>query len=50
MVLVPLARLLGVEGGFGLNGMWAAAVVYSTGAAIVMTLKFRGGAWKKIVL
>jgi putative MATE family efflux protein len=49
-VLVPLARLLGVEAGFGLNGMWTAAVCYAIGAAIVMTLKFRGGSWKKIQL
>jgi len=49
-VLVPLARLLGVEAGVGLNGMWAAAVSYAIGAAIVMTLKFRGGTWKKIQL
>jgi hypothetical protein len=30
--------------------MWAAAVCYATGAAIVMSLKFRGGAWKSIQL
>jgi Na+-driven multidrug efflux pump len=50
MLLVPMARLLGIEAGAGLNGMWSAAVAYATAAAIVMTLKFRGGAWKKIVL
>ncbi len=49
-LLVPMARLLGVEAGLGLHGMWAAAVTYSIGAAIVMTLKFRGGSWKKIEL
>jgi MATE family multidrug resistance protein len=49
-LLVPMARFLGVEAGFGLNGMWTAAVTYSIGAAIVMTLKFRGGTWKKIEL
>jgi putative MATE family efflux protein len=50
LLLVPLARVLGVEAGMGINGMWAAAVCYVTGAAIVMSLKFRGGSWKKIVL
>lgn len=50
LLLVPMARLLGVEANLGLNGMWSAAVTYSIGAAIVMTLKFRGGSWKKIVL
>jgi putative MATE family efflux protein len=50
VVLVPLAHLLGVKAGIGLNGMWFAAVSYACGAAIVMTLKFRGGTWKKIQL
>jgi hypothetical protein len=36
--------------GIGLNGMWAAAAMYVTGAAITMTLKFRAGGWTKIVL
>ena len=50
LVLVPLAWLLGIQSGVGLKGMWVAAVCYSIGAAIVMTLKFRGGSWKKIVI
>jgi putative MATE family efflux protein len=50
LLLVPMARFLGVEAGFGLVGMWTAAVAYACGAAAVMTLKFRGGAWKKIQL
>jgi MATE family multidrug resistance protein len=49
-VLVPLAWVLGIKSGHGLPGMWAAAVAYSIGAAIVMTLKFRGGSWKTIKL
>jgi putative MATE family efflux protein len=49
-VLVPLAWLLGIVAKIGLVGMWAAAVAYAVGAACVMTLKFRGGSWKKIVL
>jgi putative MATE family efflux protein len=49
-LLVPAAWLLGVKLEIGLNGMWTAAASYCTGAAIVMTLKFRGGGWKKIVL
>ena len=49
-LLVPLAWLLGVTTGHGLTGMWVGAVAYSIGAAIVMTLKFRGGAWKLIKL
>lgn len=49
-LLVPLAYVFGIKVGLGLNGMWAAAVSYAIGAAIVMTLKFRGGAWKSIDL
>ncbi|MCL2723830.1 MAG: MATE family efflux transporter [Polyangiaceae bacterium] len=48
IVLVPLAWLGGMR--FGLVGMWSAAVVYSICAAIVMSLKFRGGSWKSIKL
>jgi putative MATE family efflux protein len=49
-LLVPTAWLLGIKMEIGLNGMWTAAAMYCTSAAVVMTLKFRGGAWKKIVL
>ncbi len=50
LVLVPLAWVLGVMTNTGLSGMWFAAVAYSITACIVMTLKFRGGAWKSIKL
>ena len=49
-VLVPLAWVLGITTNTGLSGMWLAAVAYSITACIVMTLKFRGGAWKLIKL
>jgi Na+-driven multidrug efflux pump len=49
-VLVPLAWVLGITTNLGLSGMWTAAVAYAIGACIVMTLKFRGGAWKLIKL
>ncbi|MBX3226118.1 MAG: MATE family efflux transporter [Labilithrix sp.] len=49
-LLVPAAWLLGIKLDVGLNGMWTAAACYCTAAAVVMTLKFRGGTWKKIVL
>jgi multidrug resistance protein, MATE family len=49
-LLVPLAWVLGVTTNNGLTGMWIGAVAYSIGAAIVMTLKFRGGSWKLIKL
>lgn len=50
VILVPLARVLGVTAGFGLVGMWAAAVCYCCAAAVIMSVKFRGGTWKKIEL
>ena len=49
-LLVPLAWVLGITTKVGLSGMWFAAVAYAIGACIVMTLKFRGGAWKSIKL
>jgi MATE family multidrug resistance protein len=50
LVLVPLAGVLGLLTQLGLMGMWLAVVAYAICAAIVMTLKFRGGAWKLIKL
>ena len=49
-VLVPLAWVLGVTTNNGLTGMWIGAVAYAIGACIVMTAKFKGGAWKSITL
>ena len=49
-LLVPAAWLLGIKMDVGLKGMWTAAAMYCCSAAVVMTLKFRGGGWKKIVL
>lgn len=49
-VLVPLSYLLSLVFGFGLLGMWIAAVAYATCAAVVMVTKFRGGSWKRIQL
>jgi Na+-driven multidrug efflux pump len=49
-LLVPGAWLLGLKAGLGLVGIWGSACVYATFAAIVMSLKFRGGSWKNITL
>ncbi len=46
--LVPLAWILGISFGFGLVGIWSAAVVYIVGLNIAMLAKFAGGSWKKI--
>jgi putative MATE family efflux protein len=49
-VLVPGAWILGLEAGFGLNGIWSSACLYAVIAAAVMSLKFRAGGWKTIKL
>jgi putative MATE family efflux protein len=48
--LVPLAYLLAIMMHIGLLGIWIATCVYATLAAITMSAKFRGGAWKSILL
>jgi putative MATE family efflux protein len=48
--LVPLAWLLGITLGFGLPGIWAAAVVYVIGLSSAMVWKFRHGDWQSIKL
>lgn len=49
-VLVPLSWIISIKMGVGLMGMWIAAVFYSIGAAITMSIKFGKGSWKKIVI
>jgi multidrug resistance protein, MATE family len=46
--LVPLAWLLGIKLGFGLNGIWSAAVIYVLLLTAVMVWKFAKGDWKGI--
>lgn len=46
--LVPLAWLLGITFGFGLIGIWSAAITYIAFLTLAMTLKFRKGDWKDI--
>ena len=48
--LVPLAYVLGIVMEFGLNGVWASAVVYIVLMSIVMARKFASGDWKDIKL
>jgi putative MATE family efflux protein len=48
--LVPGAYVLGILLHQSLDGIWMAAFVYSCLAAIVMSVKFAGGSWKKIAL
>jgi Na+-driven multidrug efflux pump len=45
-----MAWVLGLQMGYGIVGMWSAAVAYVICAAITMTVKFRGGSWKNIKL
>lgn len=46
--LVPLAWLLGITLGFGLMGIWGAAVVYAALLTAVMAWKFAKGDWQYI--
>jgi Na+-driven multidrug efflux pump len=46
--LVPLAWLLGITMGYGLVGIWAAAITYIVLLAVAMTTKFAKGDWKSI--
>jgi MATE family multidrug resistance protein len=48
--LVPGAYLFGNVLHQSLNGIWIAAFGYSCLAAVVMSVKFAGGSWKKITL
>ncbi|WP_394823380.1 MATE family efflux transporter [Pendulispora albinea] len=48
--LLPVSYVLGIVLHLGLLGIWMAACIYAGLAAVVMTLKFRAGAWKKIRL
>jgi Na+-driven multidrug efflux pump len=48
--LVPLAWLLGLRLGLGLNGIWSAGVVYMVLLSGLMCWKFNQGEWKKIKL
>ena len=48
--LVPLAWLFGIGLGYDLNGVWAAGVVYMILLSGIMSLKFRSGDWKRIVI
>jgi Na+-driven multidrug efflux pump len=48
--LVPLAWLLGITFGFGLVGIWSAALAYVLLLTSVMVWKFKSGDWKTIKL
>ena len=48
--LVPLAYLLGVVMGWGLMGIWAAALLYIVLMGAAMIFKFHNGDWKHIEL
>ena len=48
--LVPLAWLLGITFGFGLVGIWTAAIIYVVLLTAVMVWKFKSGDWKTIQL
>lgn len=49
-VLVLGSWVLGIHMHLSLRGMWMAAFAYACCAAVVMSVKFSGGSWKKITL
>lgn len=49
-VMLPLSWLLGPRLGFGLEGVWTAAVVYVYGLGFAMGGKFLGTGWRQIEL
>lgn len=48
--LVPLSWLLGPRLGFGLEGIWTAALIYVYGVGIAMGAKFLAKGWRTIKL
>ncbi len=48
--LVPLSWLLGPHLGYGLEGVWVAAAVYTNLLGLVMATKFYGKSWRTIRL
>jgi multidrug resistance protein, MATE family len=49
-LLLPVSWLLGLKLGFGLRGVWVAAFLYASFAALTMGMRFGGGSWKRIKL
>jgi MATE family multidrug resistance protein len=49
-VLVPVSWLLGPRLGFGLEGIWLAAALYTNLMGLAMALKFLGRGWRTIRL
>ncbi len=49
-VLVPMAWILGPVLGYGMMGIWTAAVVYVNLLGIAMGIKFLGKSWRRISL
>ncbi len=49
-VLVPVSWLLGPQLGFGLEGVWLAAALYTNLMGLAMALKFLGRGWRTIRL
>jgi len=48
LVYLPTVYVLGLRTRLGLAGAWVGEYVYWVLMALVMTLKFREGEWKKI--
>lgn len=47
LLFIPLALLFAYPLGFGMPGGWTGGVIHLTVINIILTLRFRGGRWKK---
>ncbi len=48
LVRLPLSWLLGITAGLGLAGIWAAMILDMSVRALMLSLRFRNGAWQRI--
>ena len=48
LVRIPLASRLGLGFGLGVTGVWAAMILDMTGRTVLLMLRFRGGAWRRL--
>lgn len=48
LVRMPLAFHLGLTFGLGLTGVWTAMILDVIGRAVLLALRFRSGAWKRL--
>lgn len=50
LIQIPLAYVLSVHAGFGIAGIWIAVIIGIIVQAILLTVMYRSGSWKRIHL